>query len=208
MSYEVDNFEHNGLRVRIIQDEDASNPEEYDCPVYLAHFHRQFETCNDALPFSNAKGFQDFLNEPVRGDFNNAEDYHDAHDEWREEREQWAVFLVSAYIHSGVVLALAGSIEDARFPDRQWDVSHVGAVLVKKDGEWGEDVDFEEIARGHLEAWNQYLSGDVWGYVVDRAVRCEHCGNVEYEDVDSCWSFYGIEDCKEAAMKAAKGRAS
>jgi len=44
----------------------------------------------------------------------------------------------------------------------------------------------------------------VWGYTVEKADTCETCGHVEYTEVDSCWGFYGIDDCIEQAKAAAE----
>ena len=183
MSYERDSFEHCGLTVRIIQDEDPMTPEEGDTPVYLAHFHRSFAWCGGALPFASFDQSSRFLFD----------------DEHEEDRKEWAIFLLDSYIHSGVYLTLTGSLEAARLPDRGWDVSQCGAIFVKKDGEWGspegeEEPDYEKIARTHVEEWNKYLSGDVWGYIVE-----DSDGN----ELDSCWGFYGHEYCVEEAKSAA-----
>lgn len=173
-----------------------------DIPVYLYHNHRSLAHANPALPFYRARGkrpdyasmdqaFLDmFVNqpgpeedEPKQEDFEDEEDFQHAHatwtkereqqlSEWEEERSGWAVFLVDAYIHSGIHLTLNGSLEAASLPDRQWDVSTCGAILVAKDGEWGwegkeaglpapEDF-FEKIAKAHLDEWNQYLGGEVY----------------------------------------------
>lgn len=51
-----------------------------------------------------------------------------------------------------------------------------------------------------IETYDQYLSGDVYGYQLLKTTveqeKCPHCGEVigEYEteeEVDSCWGFYG-----------------
>lgn len=185
MDHVFEEYEKDGFRVRIIQDTDPMNPEEGDAPVYLAHFHRQFEHVSDDLPFASMEGMSAFLD----GD-------------WRED---WAIFPVDSYIHGGIVLALVGSDEANSLPDRRWDVSRVGAILVRKDGGWGGSL--YEVAEAHLKAWNQYLSGDVYGFVIDKASKCDCCGHVDHEDVESCWGFYGSEDCKSEANAVAEAAA-
>ena len=203
MSFEFERFEHKGLTIRIMNDEDPMDPEEGDLPIYLVHFHRSFNRCPDGLPFSDPAGCEWLLFGPQDGD-----GFGDKA-EWKEEREGWRVFLVDAYIHGGVRLALRGSPEAGRFPDRQWDVSCCGAVLIKDDGEWdpiGEklaDEQAREMAEGHIKAWNTYLNGEVCGYTVERDVQCDSCGHVESEILESCWGFYDLEDCKREAKAAA-----
>ena len=42
--------------------------------------------------------------------------------------------------------------------------------------------------------YDQYLTGQVYGYVVE---------DQERNRLDSCWGFYGIEDVKAEAKQAA-----
>jgi len=280
MSYELESYTHPddpSIRVRIIQDTDPFDPEEGDTPVYLVHYHRNFHhhperydgtyRCKvSAVPFDESTGaFIDWMQAhfdgaPVRADYEDEgevdeDEWAEAVSDWHAEHDDWAVFLVDSYIHSGVHLTLTGSVEAARLPDRQWDVSQCGAVLIKKDGGWGhaweeddecplcefgtvEVVDgevrcrgecgatwsntsdegyryvrdgelhettWEQVAQQHIEAWNQYLSGDVWGYIIERAEECSSCGHVEYEQLDSCWGFYGADYVCKVARRAADG---
>ncbi len=43
-----------------------------------------------------------------------------------------------------------------------------------------------KIAEAEVQTYDQYLRGEVYGYQID-------------EDGDSCWGYYGIEDCLEEA---------
>lgn len=58
----------------------------------------------------------------------------------------------------------------------------------------------EEMLKGEVETYDQYLRGDVYGFVVEKKVGCECCGHVETEEVDSCWGFFG-SDPIENGMK-------
>ena len=51
--------------------------------------------------------------------------------------------------------------------------------------------------RGEVETFNQYLAGEVYGYIVERA----EIGG--WEQLDSCWGYYGLEYATEAAQSAA-----
>lgn len=143
-------------------------------------------------------------------DDNDWYDYCRDLDDWnRFDRDEWVSYLVSAYIHGGVSLSLLGSARDASYPDRQWDVSVVGAVFIKKEG-WGEHMDDEgytytykdeehrvawkDVAETHVDQWNSYNDGDVWGVIIERANAADGDA-VDWEDseVDSCWGFIGEE---------------
>jgi len=197
----IEEIEYKNHRIRIAQDHDPLDPEEGDCPVYLVHFHRQFGRCPDEVPFSGEDEAQWFLNGPDK----RRADYEEELAEWKDDRKGWKVFPVSAYIHSGVSLSLGhGS---------GWDVSNCGAILIKDDGEWFDgnltDERAEEIAEAHVKEWNQYLNGEVYGFMIDGPLEthqdlCEKCGHVqrEYEErevLDSCWGFYGLDYCIEEA---------
>jgi len=238
-------FEHNGFRVRIIQDDDSTTPEDGDgWPVYLAHFHRDFEHCPEGVPFGNKEECEEFLKEyrgppnprdwngdcGDEGDFETKEDHEDDCEYNREDNDaawelydelhaQWEVFLVTAHIHGGIVLHLSNRADEGVPRATDFDTSCCGAVLIKKEG-WGSSMDDEgynyesagkthkttwcDLAESHVKVWNQYLSGDVWEYEITKAVKCDKCGNVEYEVIDSCCGFYGLDDCIKEAKESAE----
>ena len=174
---------YKGFRLQISPDEFADNPEENtDSPVFLVHFHRDLWHCFDGLPFFR-------LHERGCAHTGRTED---AFREWLTiyDKKEWAVYTVDSYIHGGVRLALSGSIEAARMPDRQWDVSRCGFVLIKKDGDWGDGVNFEEAAASHIKVWNQYLEGDVWtADVMDSSGETlESCGGLYGDDYAWEWA--------------------
>ena len=96
-------------------------------------------------------------------------------------------FPVYAYIHSGVALSLSRN----GYPFTcGWNTSFKGFILVErvKGWSWKENQAYE-IAESHIETWNIYLSGQIYGY---------------YSEAGSCGGFYGDEGYKEM-MAEAKG---
>lgn len=153
------------MKARIEQDDDPMRPDEWDDAVWLIAGHRDFFV----PPEKNRRHFS-------------VQDEIDSH------KKTHHVFLLEAYIHSGVVLALAG---EGNFPDRMWDVSLLGAVFVdKKETRFHKKA--REMAQGKIDEWNQYLSGDVWGVVIE-----DDNGN----HLDSCWGFYGRKYAEEEAAR-------
>jgi hypothetical protein len=108
-------------------------------------------------------------------------------------KEYW-IFPVSAYIHSGVSLSLGNC--SFPFDGGGWDTLHVGAVLCSKK-EWKTSKKARKYAEGQIETWNDYLSGNVYGFQV----------TFEGEDVDSCWGFYGDYDSKGGCLDEARSNA-
>lgn len=166
-------LEYFGYTIELYFDPDPADPEDCDTPVFLCHFHRQFEKCDKRAPISHREDLSDW--------------FSDDPELWPSDRDEWAAFPVASYIHGGVSLSLSGGC----FPDQQWDVSHCSAIFIKKDGEWGwegkdagapmpEDF-YRSIAQAHVEQWNTYLSGQVVGFQI--------------EGIDeSCWGFYDEKD--------------
>lgn len=84
-----------------------------------------------------------------------------------------------------------------------WDSGQVGFIYTTMDQarkEWsGTDEEVRDKALACLEAevkvYDQYLTGDVWGYVIE---------DDEGEEVESVWGFYGDEYCREAGEEALK----
>ncbi|MFO0419317.1 MAG: hypothetical protein ACK53T_07915 [Planctomycetota bacterium] len=139
--------------------------------------------------------------------------------------EGYYVFPVAAYIHSDIVLNLTDSLQ------RQgWDTSVTGFILVHKDSVFITEKDksktkeqiAKEYAEGLIETWNQYLSGDVWGFkvfkkvkyynisedkvnkIIDNSCKNQECiwledfrekseETVKLKEEDSCWGFYGSD---------------
>ena len=161
--------------VRLEQDQDARSPQEDgDTGLFLVAKHRQFFVA----PPESEKNFE-------------IQDVLDAH------KETHHVFPLEAYIHSGVVLALSG---EGNFPDRQWDVSQLGIVLVAK-AEWKTRAAARKAALGYVATWNQYLSGDVHGYVVaEHETAADPQSAIIDDHVESCWGFYDETEARNEGL--------
>lgn len=178
--------EYKGLSIRIEPDQDAESPDQWgNTDMFLVGFHREFAVNRDGFGLEVARAVFD-------------SDYADDEsvaDRAKKIKKEYHVFPLEAYIHSGVSLSIGG---EGKFPDRQWDVSQLGAVFVEKK-QWRKVESARKAARSLIETWNQYLSGDVWGYVVE---------DQDGESLDSCWGFYGRDEAIEAAKESADGHAA
>jgi hypothetical protein len=93
------------------------------------------------------------------------------------------------YDHSGITISLSPF-------SCPWDSGQVGFVIVRREKMLKEfsakkfskslKAKALKIAQSEVETYDQYLQGDVYGYQVD-------------EDGDSCWGYYGIEECLNEA---------
>jgi hypothetical protein len=98
------------------------------------------------------------------------------------------------YDHSGI------TISTGRF-SCPWDSGQIGFIFISKEKirkEYGwknltkarlEKI--EEYLKGEVKTYDQYLTGDVYGYrITDTDTE---------EEVDSCWGFYGEVYCMTEA---------
>ena len=166
-------FQHAGYTVRIQLDEDAQSPETYGNTdlFLLTTKNRYFSVQREGFDLEN---FRVRVIEPGE-DMPEVPDYIN----------KYHVFPLYTYIHGGVSLSTSGF-------SCQWDSGQIGVILVSKDGGF---TDPEQAAKSLCDEWNQYLSGDVWGYTVT---------SNDGEPVDSCCGFYGRDYCVEAAKTASE----
>jgi len=102
------------------------------------------------------------------------------------------------YDHSGITMNTSG------FNDR-WDSGMVGYIFLThkrfdEETSWKDETleakkqHAERVLKGEVETYDQYLRGDIYGFVAEKASVCECCSTVEWEETDSCWGFYGTDE--------------
>ncbi len=110
---------------------------------------------------------------------------------------------VYAYEHSGIALR-AGHEAKWTYPfNDQWDAGQVGFIYIepqKVKREYGVTrigrntrSKVEQLLRGEIETFNQYLSGDVYEYVIE---------GEGIDDGDSLWGLYGFDYAEQEAQAA------
>lgn len=178
MSEILETIEYKGLTIEIYPDDNAENPiKEWDMVGEFCCWHRRYD-------LGNSKQFGNRLGEP---------------EEARACAKQTGSLLFDLYMyeHSGIVLSLSNS--SYPFNDR-WDSGQLGYVLVDREQalkEFGKKrlskalkQRIAQIVEGEVETYNQYLSGDIYGYIVR---------SKDGEDIDSCWGFYGLDAVEKEA---------
>lgn len=169
------------LTVRIEQDTDASNPRtEYDNFGTMVCFHRRYDLGDK----HEWKTPQDFMES--------------------EEYKTAAVILpLGLYDHSGITMYV-GSQAHMCDPGG-WDSGQVGWIYASKDAirsNWSAKritkaklEQAEKVLRAEVETYDQYLTGDVYGYIVE---------DENGEHLDSCWGFFGAEYAMQEGKDAAQ----
>jgi hypothetical protein len=171
----MNTYKESGFTIKLIQDDDASSPKDdsddhQSGRVFLVTTkNRDFVVEHDLVPVSDRT-----IEIPD------------------SVRETHHIYPLNAYIHSVVALSL-----NSGYPfNDQWDSGQIGFVFVTKDtNEIGNPL---QAAESLVKQWNQYLSGDVWGYVIE---------DENGKQVESCWGFYGEKYALEEARYAAKSSA-
>jgi hypothetical protein len=169
----VKQAEKDGVRLSIHQDESPFSPREDDNLGKMVCWHKRYELGD-------------------KHDYADPEDF---------KPEEHAVCLaLYLYDHSGITI----SCKPFSCP---WDSGQIGwiycdvADIVK---EYGKNTKAnrdkaERLLRSEVETYDTYLRGDVYGFVLEKADKCGECGHTEWEEIDSCWGFYG-DDLKENGM--------
>lgn len=94
-----------------------------------------------------------------------------------------AILPIYMYDHSGITIATTPF-------SCKWDSGQIGYIFLSKKKaieEYGENYEVEKIKEyleNEVKIYDQYLTGDVYGFTVI---------NKEGEEEDSCWGFYGSD---------------
>lgn len=158
----------NGRVLIIEQDPEPPNPlKEWDCALgTMVCFHNRY----------------DLGNKHVYSDAGEAKD-----DAKKIEKEGGIVLPLFLYDHGGTTMNTTGF-------SCEWDSGQVGFIWVtaKKIKEVYGKLDdatratAEASLKAEVETYDQYLTGDVYGFIVAKA-------DDEDDQEDSCWGFFGSD---------------
>lgn len=182
----AEKFEHKGLAVEIIYDEDAQNPRDKDWADNLdtmVCFHGRYNLGDEGHGYKQ-------------------EDYN-SWDELKTQiiKDHKPVVIKPLYLydHSGITI----STSPFSCP---WDSGQVGFVFIsrkaaldnwsksKKTSNKSLEARVEKYINASVDEYDKYLRGEVFGYSVKKGE----------EELDSCWGFIGREYCIEEAKSIAE----
>jgi hypothetical protein len=180
----IEEFEVNGLTVKIYHDDDPASPREDDNLGRMVCWHRRARLGDEQL----------------QGRFNSLEQIEQC---LREKRDAVVVLPIYIYQHGAITLTARYEVY-LTYPDKQWDAGQVGFIYVTDQDlrkEYGvTEITQEirdkaaEVLRGEVDVYDQYLTGDVWGYVIE---------DQDGEHIFSCFGFFGLDQTREEARSAA-----
>lgn len=167
---EIKSIQQSGYTLRILTDDSPDSPADWDNLGQIAY-------CSDRYTLGTERVSRDRLDEIAAG----------------IEDGSLIGLPVYAYVHSGATI----STSPFSCP---WDSGQCGFVYCKAsdaEDEWAGDSHFRanalRVLSGEVKTFDQYLTGDVYGYVIE-----DKDGDV----VDSCWGYYGIECAEQEALSA------
>jgi hypothetical protein len=185
--------EYKGYKIEIHYDDHNPNPrKDYDNFGTLVQWHRRMSFGDKDL------GGPEHAEEAI------------------EEASAEAAILLPVYMyeHSGCTINTTGF-------SCPWDSGQVGFIyctkeqILKEFG--GKKLSMKklekarEILQSEIETLDKWLRGDIYGFIVKKPVilhttQVDTDGNTvydedeeEFEDIDSCYGFYGMEYCLEEA---------
>lgn len=172
------------MNIRIEQDDCPESPREWDNLGKMVCMHRRYDL----------------------GDKHSyREDQFSGWDELRKELEQeeGAAVILPLFLfdHSGITMSCSSS--RFRMADSAgWDWGQVGFIYATKEvilKEFSKKrlskkllEKVEEILVNEVKTYDQYLTGDVWGYIIE---------DDDGEHIDSCWGFFGHDYCEQEAQE-------
>lgn len=158
----------NDCTVKVIYDEEPSNPRENDNIATLAHWHRRYNLGDQKIEVCSEE-------------------------ELTKDKDILCILPLYLYDHSGLSMS-TGAYGCA------WDSGQVGWAYISRDRAEVMGVlsysqeRLQEIIRAEVKEYDQYLQGQVYGYLIEQA------GCI----VDACYGFYDEQDCLAEGLSAAK----
>jgi hypothetical protein len=165
---------YKGFRITAFPDHHADSPREWSNLCTMVCWHRRY-SLGDKHDFETPQDFEEY---------------------WREHENEMIVLPLYLYDHSGITISTSHTYP---YNDR-WDAGQVGWIYVEYSDIRREMVGkyitkkklkrAEEILHSEVEVYDEYLRGEVYGFVVE---------DKDDETVDSCWGYYG-SDFKKSGL--------
>lgn len=202
--------ERNGYRLKIIADNDPTNPRtDWDNATIMVCEHGRYnlgdENGRDGAKDA-VRASRDYRDSWEDGD--EALDLSEPGDLWAAVQRCSDIIARPLYLydHSGITIRMSRGGGNPF--SCQWDSGMVGFVMMTKAmilSNWMKPAtgrlsaklkaQAEDLMAGEVETYDMYLTGDVWGYVVEKIDPEEP--EEEGEEVDACWGMFGSDYAKE-----------
>lgn len=166
--------------IEIIKDESPESPRAWDNFGKMICFHRRYDLGDD----------HNF----------NLDDYDDFVQYLKDEHDAAVILPLYLYDHSGITMSTGPF--GCRFDSGQVGWIYCTNKDLKELEQTHSGQPLEERAKvlleGEVETYDQYLRGEIYGFHISKLSTCDH-GHEHKDLIDSCWGFYGVEDCMDEA---------
>lgn len=169
--------------IEIIQDESPESPRTWDNFGKMICFHGRYDLGDDHnYKSSQFDGWEDLKQHLI------------------DNEDAVVILPLYLYDHSGITMNTTGF-------SCPWDSGQVGWIYctnedLKELEQTHSGQPLEERAKvlleGEVETYDRYLRGEIYGYSISKLSTCDH-GHEHKESIDSCWGYYGVEDCMDEA---------
>lgn len=174
-------FKKGNQILEIYQDNDPQSPRSWDNFGSMVCFHGRYRLGDDdkhglrSNDFSSWQEMKQFIDKKLKAE---------------------VILPIYMYDHSGL------TIKTSPF-DCRWDSGQIGFIFVTKK-QIRENFNVKRVTKelidksvkileAEIETYDQYLTGDVYGFKL-KTVSMLADGNEEgEEETDSCWGFYGTD---------------
>lgn len=176
-------YEHEGVPIEIYLDDEPDSPRNWSNVGTMVCWHRGYDLGDRGLTDQEREALERGGNLEVLSRY--LQITHGA----------TVVIPLGLLDHSGLTMYAGGG---SHWSDSAgWDSGTVGFIFDTPEGreECGTPLELiEDVLLEEIKTYNQYLRGDVYGYIVAR----------DTPDAESCWGYYGFEYCKEEAQTIAE----
>lgn len=204
----METIKYKGYDINIISDDFATDPREWDNAGKMVCQHGRYHLGDEQYKNSYANSWREWfayyvlenyatLNLKTYNTFGYFEDEEEVDKVWEWIEENMIVMPLFLYDHSGISISTSRTC--------RWDSGQVGFMYITKKKaveEFGKKyftkaVEEKAIAcmEAELKTYDDYLRGDVYGYVI-----LDENG----EEIDSCWGYYGYDHEKSGLLEEAK----
>lgn len=177
----IESFTVGDLTVKIYPDGDPGSPREWDNLGHMVCFHSRYDLGDKKHEFSDPQELIDFL----------------------ENTPPPVCLTLYLLDHSGLRMNCGGF---SMCDPQGWDWGRVGYIYVTREEilkEYSRKrlskkliAKVREVLESEVKTYDEYLTGAVYGYVVE---------DPDGDNIDSCWGFYGFDYCKTTAKEVAEG---
>jgi len=171
-----------GKQLEIILDDSPESPREWCTLGKMVCFHNRYN-----------------LGDHTDYDYTDYANWDEMQEVIKTDNPDCVILPIYMYDHSDITINTTGF-------SCPWDSGQIGFIFISRerinevygnhDGRSNEEI--EKYLRDEVATYDQYLRGDVYGFIL-RGKNCETCDG-EGENEDSCWGFYGSDPVQNGML--------